>query len=841
MAGSKRWNHLWRKSASVWKLLRTLILRPLRRDALRSTLTVVAVALGIAVVIAIDLAGDAAVGSFQSSLTTVVGKTDLEILANGGVDEAWIGRLAALPLNARFAPGVEATVNIAPAGYVTLFGIDVIGEAETRPQDETAKCAGASPAYVTKRLADRLPRRFSIMGHWFCRQSTIASEGSEFIAADIADVQLALARFGKLDRIDVFLGKGEDLDRVEKAARDVLPPGYQVTRPGTRSAENQKMLGAFRWNLRILSYIALVVGAFLIYNTISISVVRRRPEIGILRALGAGRQMIFAMFLLEAAMFGIAGAFAGILLGRLLAVTMVSTIANTVRSLYTSSSPAPIHLTAMPVLLAFTAGLAVALLSAWGPAREAMQTVPIEAMGRGSRETRVRRKLGRNAAIAATLGILAWVASYPGPVQGRPIFGYVSALLSVAATALLAPALVLSGDRILRAPLRKFLGAAGLLASRGLSASAGRTSVVVAALATAVAMMASVGIMVGSFRETVLAWLGSQLRADLYIRAAGPAVAGEYPPLSAEVPRILRTIDGIEDVDEFTALEFRYEGQRATLGAGNLDVQRRHARLHFQSGDHDAILQSLAGADRAIVSEPFAEKHHVRVGDRLVLSIGEKRPLVTVMGIYYEYSSEQGYVILDRAMLLRYLPGQLPTNIAVYLRPGANADSVRRIIEDRTAGFPLVVAPNAQLRRDAVAIFDRTFAVTWALEGVAILVAMLGAANALLALVLDRRRELGMLRYLGAATSQIRGMILAEAGLLGLFALLLGSALGLVLSCLLIFVINKQSFGWTIQFHLPAAALGGAMLLIWAVTVLAGLYPARVASRLKPIEVIHEE
>ena len=822
------------------KLFRTLIVRPLRRDSLRTLLTVIAVALGVAVVIAIDLAGDAAAGSFQSSMTTVVGKTDLEILANGGVDEGWIGRLSGLPINARFAPGMDATVRITPVGYVTLYGIDVVSEASR----ETAKpvaCDGAAPAFVTTRLAERLPHKFQIDGRWFCVASTIDSRQSDFIAADIADVQQALGRYGKLDRIDVFLSKGESLEHMEQMIRSMLPSGYQVTRSGTRSFENQKMLGAFRWNLRILSYIALVVGAFLIYNTISISVVRRRPEIGILRALGADRRAILAMFLLEAGMFGLVGSTLGLILGRLLAGGMVGAIAQTVRSLYTSSSPSPIHLTGLSIALAFAAGLTVALVSAWGPAFEAMRIVPTEAMGRGSREVRIRLKLGRNLLIALILGLLAWAASVPGPVDGRPVFGYVATLLSVLATAFITGSVVLIGNRLLRAPLRMLFGAVGLLASRGLAASIGRTSVVVAALATAIAMMASVGIMVGSFRQTVLSWLDSQLTADLYIRAAGPNVAGEFPPISPEIAKILRGIPGIDAIDVFTGFEFRYQGQRANLGAGDLEVQRRYARLKFLSGDHDAILNSMPNADRAIVSEPFANKHGIHVGQRITLAIGEKTVPVTVMGIYYEYSSEQGYVILDRSTLLHYLPDQPPTNIAVYLRPGADQAKVQREIEDRTSRFPIAVAPNRSLRRDAVIIFDRTFAITWALEGVAIIVAMLGAANSLLALVLDRRRELGMLRYLGAAPGQIRRMILVEAGLLGLFALLLGSALGLVLSRLLIFVINKQSFGWTIQFHLPAPALGGAMLLIWAVTVLAGLYPAQAAARLKPIEVIHEE
>jgi putative ABC transport system permease protein len=799
---------------------------------------VIAVALGVAVVIGIDLAGNAAAGSFESSLTTVVGKTSLEILANGGVDEQWMGRLAALSLNARFAPAMEASVKVAGAGYVTAIGFDAIEEADDHPLE--GETYGCSPALVTSRLAKRMPDKFVIGGQEFCRAKTVDA-ATDFIAVDIAALQQALRRYGKLDRIDVFVPGSESVDDVERAIREVIPPGYEVTRPGTRSAENQKMLRAFRWNLQILSYIALVVGAFLIYNTISISVVRRRPEIGVLRALGAGRRMVLGMFLVESMLFGLSGAALGLLLGRMLAVSMVALISQTVRSLYSSSAPSPIHLGGFEVLLAFGAGLTVAVSSAWAPAREAMRIVPVEAMGRGSREVRARLHLRRNLLIAALLGALSWLASLAGPIDGRPLLGYGAALLSVVAAAFVAGALVAGVNRLLYPVMPAWFGAEGLLASRGLSASGSRTSVVVSALATAIAMMAAVGIMVGSFRETVSDWLGSQLRADIYIRSVGPESAGGFPSISLDVAHLLHAIQEIDAVDEYSAIPIRCDGLRATLAAGDLEVQRTHGRLRFLSGDRDRILRSLPHRDRAIVTEPFAEKHHVRTGDPITFALGGRMITVTVAGIYFDYSSEQGYITLDRTTLLSYFPNQPDTNLAVYVKPGADVDAVRREIERRTADYPVAVDANAELRREALMVFDRTFAITWALEGVAILVAMLGAANALLAMVLDRRRELGMLRYLGAASSQIRRMILVEAGLLGFFALLLGAVLGLVLSRLLVFVINKQSFGWTIQFHLPALPLGGAMLLIWAVTVLSGLYPARIAARLKPIEVIHEE
>ena len=821
------------------KLLGRIILRPLLGDLARTALTIVSIALGVGVVVGIDLAGDAASGSFLSSLHTLAGTVDFEIEANGGIDERWMGRLAALPFDAKFAPVIETQACIVrptgPCQSVPLYGVDLLGR---------------EGLIVSRVLADRLdlhaggtvdvtigdaPRRFPI--------TEIADrKGAEFLGLDIAAAQQALGRYGVIDRIDVTAGPHADAARLEKTLLGLLPAAYTLAKPGARGEENQRMLRAFRWNLRVLSYISLVVGAFLIYNTVAVSVVRRRPEIGVLRALGTSRGTILRLFLGEAAMFGLAGSVAGVFLGRLMAQATVGLIAETVNALYTSSRPGVVTLGAGEALGGIAAGIAVALLSALGPAREAMRVPPTEAMGRGAHEHRAVLRWRRDLAWAALFAAGALAASQAPPAGPYPVGGYVAALLAIGAAAFAAPAVVLGVHRLTRGAVRRLFAAPGLLAGRSLASSLARTSVIVGALATAIAMMASVGIMVASFRETVEVWLGTQLRADLYVRAAGRTGAGNYPALSSDVPAIAAGVPGVEAVDIFHGMEFRYHGERATLGAGIADIVRRYGRLHFLPGENrDAILRSLPGRDRAIVSEPFANKHHVRAGDRLVLELRDRRVPVTVAGIYYEYSSSQGFVVLDRSTLLRYLPGQPPTNVAVYLRRGADAQKAERELRQRLGSYRVVVMPNAVLRRDALAIFDRTFAITWALEAVAIVVATLGAANALLALVLDRRREIGLLRYLGASAVQVRRMIVLEAALLGLLAALIGLALGFALSLLLIFVVNKQSFGWTIQFHPPAGLLSGAIFLVWCATVVAALYPARAAARLDPLEAIHEE
>lgn len=798
------------------RLFRTLILRPLRRDPLRSALTVLAVALGVAVVVAIDLASDAATGSFRSSVETLAGRTDFEILANGGIEDRWFGTLATLPVNAKFSPVITGQAGLPGIGFVPLIGADLLGDDHLLlPRSLAARL----PAIVPITIGGRT-RSFPV--------KQLDSGPGEFAVLDIATADELLGRSGRLDRIDVTVLPGEDPGRVEAAVRAALPAGFLVNRPGTRSEENQWMLRAFRWNLRVLSYISLVVGAFLIYNTIAVSVVRRRAEIGVLRALGAGRASVLWLFLAEALAFGVAGGALGVVLGRVLASGTVGLIAGTVNALYTTSRPAAVALTGGEAISGMLIGAAAAFLSALAPAREAMGVAPSEAMGRGEHEHRARVRWRRALAGAAVLAAAAIGASR-FPLPG----GYVAALLAIGAMALATPAAVLAVNRG---------GRRALLARRSLTASLARTSVVIAALATAVAMMASVGIMVGSFRETVALWLDIQLRADLYVRPAAPSGAGEYPPLAAAVPALVRAVPGVAAVDEFRAVELHYNGGRATFGSGVMDIVRRYGRLKFLRGENrDAILASLPGRDRAIVSEPFANRFGVRSGDVLRMPVGGRVVALRVAGIYYEYSSSQGFVMVDRSTFLKLLPGQQPTSLAIYLAPGTDAARVQHEIQTRAAGLGAAVAPNAELRRNAIAIFDRTFAITWALEGVAIVVAMLGAANSLLALVLDRRREFGLLRYLGASAQQIRGMVLTEAALVGALAIGLGLALGFALSLVLIFVVNKQSFGWTIQFHAPGALLAAALALVWVVTVAAGFYPARMATKLDPIDVIHEE
>ena len=824
-----------------------LILRPLRQERIRTVIAVLSVALGVAAVVAIELAGDAAVGSFKSSMETMLGDAAFQVTAVGGVPAETVAQLAALPYPVKIHPRMEEYAMLTGLHRVVpVIGVDLVSESQVSSANGAFSREGGEPVWVSAGLGykagDHLQLLLNDASCEFTVRGVLGNNSGDFVLMDLSSAARAFRPTGKLDRILIDVPEGRDLNDWEKIFRAELPSGLTVAREGAQTEENRRMLAAFRWNLRVLSYVSLAVGAFLIYNTISVSVVRRRFEIGILRALGVTRGGILAGFLGEAAALGLLGALGGIALGRFLAIGAVQMVAATVESLYVSSQPGAIVLSWMDAVIALVIGVGISLVSAFSPAWEASLVTPVEAMARGRREYTAQIHKYRDLFSAAALAFCAWIASRQQPVGGKPVWGYLAAVLLIGASAFAIPALVSGLSTALASAMRAIFGVEALLAARSLAGSLRRTSVLVGALSTALAMLVAVGIMVGSFRETVLVWMADRLQADLYLRPAGPVATDRHPTMSQDITRDLAKLPEVEAMDTLRAYEISYQGLPVTLGGMEASVAGHYGTRPLLSGaPAQKIWPQLVGSNSVLVSEPFASKHHVHAGDVLDLSLGTSRISFRVIDIYFDYSNERGYILMDRETLLKYLPDAGPSNVAVYLKPGVDPNQGMKKVESALAGRRVLVASNRVLRREGIRIFDRTFAITYALEAVAVFVAVMGVGGALLALVIDRRREFGLLSFLGASAGQVRRIILFEAGLLGLFANIAGIILGYLLSLLLIYVINKQSFGWTIQFHWPVAVLLGALSLVYIATVIAGLYPARVATRLEPIEVIHEE
>ncbi len=413
-------------------LFARLIVRPMAREPIRTALTLFAIALGVGVVIAINLAGQAAAGSFHSSLESLTGTSDLSINAIGGLDEQQLGRLSQLPYAFHFAPRIEDFAFINGKGEALPFiGIDLIAQGLRNNGFDNAPMNLINPIWVGERLGLKKGDRIRLLINDVIETYTVAGVlprakndigENNVIIADIGLAQKVTGKIGKLDAIDVRVPAGESVDYWRRFLKEQMPPSVLVDLQGSKTEENRKMLAAFRWNLHVLSYIALIVGAFLIYNTISISVVRRRNEIGIARALGAARSLVANAFLAEALFFAVIGSVIGLALGRTMAVGAVRLIGNTVESLYVSSYPAQIELTWLTAFEGMTIGIAVSLLAALAPALEASYVAPVEAMSRG-REQYVSRSRSRSVLISAVvlLGAAAVLAQLPA-VGRQPVF-----------------------------------------------------------------------------------------------------------------------------------------------------------------------------------------------------------------------------------------------------------------------------------------------------------------------------------------------------------------------------------------------------------------------------------
>ena len=840
-------------------VLYRLIVRPLATDPVRALLTVAAVALGVAVIVAVDLASEASMGSFRSSMESLQGSASYEITQVGGIPDTVYGELARLAEPLAFSPRVEGFARLPATGEeVPLFGVDLVGDtrlgsagAMRRPGISgltdgrsvwVTASLGVSPGETLELVAGDRRLELEVQGVLDSGSATAA----RFVVMDIAPAQRALGRIGRLDRIYVYTQEDE---RGQGDARDwravlapLLPPAASILPAGTGTEDSRRMLGAFRWNLRMMSYATILVGAFLIYNTISAYIVRRRQQIGIARAVGASRSMVRAAFLFEGAVFGVLGVAAGLVLGRLLAIGAVDAVGQTVSSLYVSSTPGEIAFRPWTVAVAVVAGIGVSVLSAWWPAREAAGVAPTDAMAGATLDYEVHTASHRFTVAATVLAVLAGVCCLIPPAGRVPVGGYVALVCLIGAAAMISPRVstVVLGfcGRWLAAPFGVVAG----IAARSLAASLGRTSVIVTAMAVATALIVGMAVMVGSFRETVVNWVEYRLQADFYLSPAGGGGRGASSTMSEAVAARLEAVPGVVDVGHYRTYPIRYAGVPATLGLAEVALYDRYSGIRFLEGPApQAIWPRLAAGESVIVSELFSYRHGVHAGDTIRLPLGAEAVEMEVAGVFYDYSGERGFVIGDRNALLEHLPDRRVSSLSVYLAPGADFETSREALARAVSGLEVLVTPTRTLRERSIDTFDRTFAITWALEAIAIFVAILGMAEALLNLVFDRRVELAQLRMHGASMGQIRGLILVQAGLLGLAACVLGLVLGAAWSQVNLLVIHKQSFGWSVQLHWPVAFLVGALGLVFAASVASGLYPARIGARLNPVEVLRGE
>jgi len=833
-------------------MLRLSIARDLKRHPWQAVLTLLGIALGVAVVFAVDIVNDSARRAMEWSRSAFAGEHTHQIVGNGaGVPESLYVRLRTELGLRESLPVVRGRVRVAGSDETwELWGADPF--ADTGANTLARQASGRLPDLVgtpgsvllttgaARHLQLHISDSFSVRSgnrrHTLTLAITVDPRDeltragtSRLIVTDIATAQEVLGLYGTLSYIDLT-----PADSALDAVRAMLPPELRLLSHRTITGALNDMTRAFQINLTALSLLALLVGAFLVYNAMTLAALRRQRLLGLMRTLGVTRNQVLALIVTETALVGAAGLVLGLALGWLLAHGLLGMVVRTINDLYFQLSVSEPQISLLSLLKGAALGIGASILSALAPALEASRAPPGVALQRARVEHAARRsgaRLLRWALVVFIAAVMVLVFS------GRSLeLGFAGLFLLITGFTLAAPVMLISLVRLAAPGLRGIRGLPGAMAARGVLASLSRTAVAVAALAVAVATTIAIGVMIASFRTTVADWLASFLRADIYIARDQTEAHGIDPEVIAR----LRGDPEIKSVHTGRWVQFAADVPTTVFA---VDIDRNgFNNYRVENTAREKLWSRFRDDGVVIVSGSFAYHRRVGPGDELSLPTAGGPRRFSIGGIFTDYGSDRGVVVMHRKTYERYWRDPVITSLALYLRdPARTDDVVQRLANQTLKDQSLSIRANRTLRAHSLAIFDRTFAVTGVLRLLAMIIAAIGVFGALLAIQLERSRELSVLRTLGMTPRQLRTMLAAEGGLMGACAGLIALPLGLIMAWVLIAIINRRAFGWTLQFDVSPVVLLTGIALAFASGWLASLYPAWRMSRTAPVTALRHE
>lgn len=832
-----------------------------RRHWLQTLLMLVGIGAGVGLVTGIEQARQVALRGFELSAEGVSGQTThlVQRTDDRGLPDSLYLALRLTHRQRELYPVVEGYLAWAerPGSTLRVLGLDWLAQSPLR-QDWLALPPGQPfplPELLTT-PAVILPQAVASRAGLAIGDSLTLGVGGRstrvWLAATVADPKGQLGSLALTDiaTAQTLLGRPGELTRLERIAASpsapfdtaalarLLPPGVALQPVGVQSRQLTEMTAAFSHNLRALGLLAVVVAMFLLYNTLSFLLLQRTPDFARLRAMGVTPGQIVGQVLTEITVLGLAGSVLGVCLGLGLSRLLTALVVQSISSLYFTTEVAHVGIQWPAVALGLLLGVGTTLVSGLLPARAAAAVPPRLSLLRSDQESTLRHRLR-----GLTLGGLACLVLAAGclflPAGGLG-GGYAGLLLVIAGVALLVPRWVIWGSRVLGWLLRPLPSTFVRLAVRSIPQSLSRNATAIAALAVAVAMTVGVSLMVASFRTTVIVWLQGSLEADIYANPPGLLARRNDQVMDPRLVAAARTLPGVVQVATYRDLFTTVRGTKVSLIAADIEGLSP-TRYRFAQGDRQAAWAGLQ-AGGVLVSEPLANRHGLRLGDSLHLPTDRGPQPFAVAGVYYDYASDLGVVTLLRSTYNRFYTDSAVSALGLYLAPGADTTAVIRAFEAATVGVQaLDIRTTRALLTTSIATFDQTFAITQGLRALTLIVAGIGLLGALLALALERRRELGILRTLGLLPRQLWALLITQTGLMGLLAGLLAVPLGVVLAWGLVFVINRRAFGWTLQFQVaPAILLGGVVLAIGA-AVLAALLPAWRVGQISPAAAIRYE
>lgn len=849
-------------------LIRLITFRHLFNDPLRTVFLLLGIGLGVAVYVSINIAVGTAVGAFRDTVNAVAGKTQIQIMGQtSSLDERLFLKVKRIPFVKAAAPVVETVAQIEgqPAEPIILLGIDIFSDKPFRdyrylvPNQKASDIVdfltdpkaivvseGIAKKYGLKK-GDSLRVTTGSRSIVFKINSILAAEGpacalqGAFAILDIAAAQEFTDKIGRLDRIDLIIEEGTQTDAALEKIKAILPPGVTAVRPDSRGLQVEKMLGSYSLNLFAFSLVAFLVGIFLIYSSMSFSVARRHKEIGILRALGVSRRQVWMLFIIEGGLYGAAGGVLGGLLGLLIAKGTSSIVAQSITSLYLLVRVENIKYSWPLFFRGGLISILISLVAAIWPARQAARVNPKEVFQTGLVTSRSKWK-GWSFSLSFVLLTAALFLSLQRPISGRPIFGFTAAFFVILGFALMVPAFAWVTTSILRRILRLKKWSEAELSVSYLGETLGKTALPMAAMVAVLTMVIGLMVMVTSFRQAVNAWLDQYISGDIFVSPSLLSTARHDAFLPDEILRDLSKDPDIHDMYIYRHVRFTYDGIPTVLTAGDMAVLARHGQINFKEGGSNQILKKVAEGEGVIVSETFAEGHKIGRGGQVILVSPAGRITFPVLGVFVDYRTDGGGIWMDRSVFVRYWRDARVDTARLYLRDKRLLPKVMgRIKRTYFAGYRLFALSHADLKAHVLKIFDQTFTITYVLEFIALIVAALGITNTFLVHIVDRQRDIGILRAMGATKMNIIRLIVTESGIMGLISYILAAVAGTFLSLILIFVINKQSFGWTISPAFQPDIYLFSLAFTVFVSVFASLVPAVMASRSNILQAIRIE
>jgi putative ABC transport system permease protein len=838
----------------------------------QSLLTILGLALGVSVFVSIHLTVGASLASFKNTVQAFSGKAKWHLVQNGReINETLFPLIKTHPVVRAAAPVVEFQAPLVrwPDQMIWIMGIDFFAEAGIRRHSDslsslkseellsllvTPRSVGLTRGFagrygikkgdVLTILVNGRPKKLTVAVLLESEGPAQALEG-HFGLMDIAQAQEVFGKVGVLDRIDLLLREeGVEKDQL-RDLKKIIPPGVRLIQSADREKGTERMIRSYQLNLTALSFIAVLVSMYLIYNTASLSVVRRRKELGILRSLGMLPRQVLLLVLFEAAGYGLIGGLLGLSGGALLAGFLLDSVSRTITNLYVLVGVKEIHFSIFEVGIVILLSVAISMASAYIPARQAAKLEPREVIYQrpglvGLVGTLNRKNLYWGSGLLGLAGLLVALPAW----NNWPVGGFSATLALTLGFSFLLPDFVRGTlQRILACDFRgkrSFLSTwLGLnYVKRYLS----RMSVAMAALMIAIAMLISVSLMIRSFRQAVDTWISQSVSGDLFVGPLFPSNLAFSQFMDPLVIGEIEMIKELSDIYYYRGVITEVQGFPVRIWSGDLAVIQRHGGLAFTGGKGEDIFQKTLTREEILVSEVLANQLNLKPGAKLSLMTAQGAHDFLIAGVFYDYRTEGGAVWMDRPLFLKYWKDPRINGMRLYLKDPARSVQVREAIFKKFSGrVSLVIISNKELRDRILSIFDQTFQITYILEAIAILVAFLGIIHTSFISVLFREKELGILKALGALPGQIRRMILTELVLMGLFSFIWGGIAGTLLSLILIFVINKQSFGWTIPFYWSWIIYLQTLGIIVLGSVLSCWIPAAMAVRKSTQEMIREE